>query len=105
MGRSIAPRVGDWYRYADGRLFEVVALDEQEDTIETQHFDGTVEELDGDGWLELEPQAAQPPEDWAGSMDVQKEDYGVEYDDSPHRQWLDPLDFLDTDFERSTEEA
>ena len=97
MVELVLPDVGAWYRYSDGRLFEVVAVDAEDGTIETQHFDGTVEELDDDAWEELGPQAVEPPEDWAGSMDLQKVDYGVDYDDSPHRNWSDPLDFFDHD--------
>lgn len=96
MASTMLPQVGDWYRYPEGgRLFEVVAVDEQEGTIETQHYDGTVEEVDVEGWEELAPVAVQPPEDWTGSMDMQKEDYSVDYDDSPHREYADPLDFFD----------
>ncbi len=97
MAELLLPRIGEWYRHADGRLFEVVAVDEHDGTIETQYYDGTVEELDGDAWEELVPEFADPPEDWAGSMDLEKADYGVDFDDSPHRQWADPLDYFDTD--------
>ena len=37
--------VGDWYRSDSGVLFEVVAIDKDDATIEVQHFDGTVEEI------------------------------------------------------------
>ena len=45
-----APVVGDWYRRQGGELFEIVAIDEDDGTIEVQHFDGTVEELDFEAW-------------------------------------------------------
>jgi len=38
--------VGDWYRRRGGELFETVAIDEDDGTIDVQHFDGTVEEID-----------------------------------------------------------
>ncbi|MEO0973100.1 MAG: DUF6763 family protein [Pseudomonadota bacterium] len=97
MAVLVAPKIGDWYRHQDGRVFEVVALDEHTSTIETQHYDGTVEELDLDAWEDLEPAAVEPPEDWTGSMDMQKEDYSVDYDDSPHAVWPNPLDYFDSD--------
>jgi hypothetical protein len=97
MVQLLMPTVGSWYRYSDGRLFEVVAVDEEDDTIETQYYDGTVEEIDGEAWEALGPRAVQAPEDYSGSMDMQKEDYGVDYEDSPLRKWSNPLDFFDAD--------
>jgi len=44
------PGIGDWYRLNGGSLFEVVALDDDDGTIEIQYFDGTVEELDIEDW-------------------------------------------------------
>jgi hypothetical protein len=94
------PIVGDWYRRTSGELFEVVAVDEEDGTIGVQHFDGTVEEFDFDSWNEhwedsmLE--AAEPPEDWTGSVDVEPED--VEETGEPNserQQWLSPLDYFD----------
>src|SRR6187399_395542 len=45
------PSIGDWYRQKEGgALFEVVALDDDDGTIEIQYFDGTVEEMDVEDW-------------------------------------------------------
>ncbi len=45
------PGIGDWYRQKEGgALFEVVAFDDDDGTIEIQYFDGTVEEMDVDDW-------------------------------------------------------
>jgi len=68
------PIVGDWYMDRDGELFEVVAIDEADRTIEVQHFDGALEEFDNDEWLSILPQPAEAPEDWSGSMDMDSED-------------------------------
>ena len=87
------PEIGSWYRGSDGKTFEVVAVDEKDQTIEIQHFDGTLEEFDVDTWRELEAVATEQPEDWTGSMDVDGED-GPE-DDESHEEWDDPLDFVD----------
>lgn len=94
-----APIVGDWYRRQGGELFEIVAIDEEDGTIEVQHFDGTVEELDfeawADQWEESLIETAEAPEDWTGSVDVEPED-GDERDElSSERQWLSPLDYFD----------
>ena len=44
------PRIGNWYRLSGGELFEVVAIDDDEGSIDIQYFDGTVEEMDRDDW-------------------------------------------------------
>ena len=44
------PGIGDWYRLDSGSLFEVVAFDADDGTIEIQYFDGTVEEMDVEDW-------------------------------------------------------
>ena len=90
---SPSPIVGDWYRRANGALFEVVAIDRDDGTIEVQHFDGTVEEFDLESWEEQEFEEAQPPEDWTGSVDVEPEDYASERDITA--SWDDPLTSLD----------
>jgi hypothetical protein len=69
------PGIGDWYRLTGGELFEVVALDEDDGTIEIQYFDGTIEEMDvedwNDQWDDGALEAAEAPEDWSGSVDVE----------------------------------
>ena len=72
------PSIGDWFRMSGGELFEVVALDDDEGTIDIQYFDGTVEEMDFDEWeTHCEDRAVEPvdaPEDWSGSVDVDPEE-------------------------------
>ena len=72
---SPSPVVGDWYRRPNGALFEVVAIDRDDATVEVQHFDGTLEEFELEAWDEQEFEEAQAPEDWTGSVDVEPEDY------------------------------
>ena len=94
MATEYAPRIGDWYRTATGEEFEIVALDEDDQTIEIQYFDGTVEELDPEAWLELDIVPIDPPEDWSGSLDIEREDYGIDIDASSG-PWHSPLDSID----------
>ena len=88
------PEVGTWYRGADGNTFEIVAVDDKDQTIEIQHFDGTLEEMDLDAWAELGTEAVDQPEDWAGSMDVEEEDLPSD-GEVPKEAWADPLDYMD----------
>src|ERR1700749_5150917 len=72
------PRIGEWYRRTAGESFEVVAFDEDDGTIEIQYFDGTVEEMDTEDWdsqwADRALEAAEPPEDWTGSVDIESSD-------------------------------
>jgi hypothetical protein len=72
---SPQPGIGDWYRLTGGELFEVVALDEDDGTIEIQYFDGTIEEMDVEDWNEQWDdgalESAEAPEDWSGSVDIE----------------------------------
>jgi hypothetical protein len=72
------PGIGDWYRLNGGALFEVVAFDDDDGTIELQYFDGTVEEMDIEDWEaqweEGALESAEAPEDWSGSVDVESGD-------------------------------
>lgn len=43
------PEIGLWYRDIQNRLFEVIAL-EDEDTIEVQYYDGDITEYDRESW-------------------------------------------------------
>jgi hypothetical protein len=67
------PNIGEWYRNPGG-VFEVVAYDEDDGTIEIQYFDGTIEELEREDWnaqwKEGTLEAGEAPEDWSGSVDV-----------------------------------
>ncbi|MGA2024757.1 MAG: DUF6763 family protein [Steroidobacteraceae bacterium] len=72
------PEIGAWYRVRGGESFEVVAVDEDDGTIEVQYFDGTVEEMEREDWdaqhSSGEISEAEAPEDWSGSVDVDGED-------------------------------
>jgi hypothetical protein len=101
---SAPPEIGAWYRIRGGESFEIVAIDEDDRTIEMQSFDGTVEEMDLEDWSSQrasgEIEDAQAPEDWSGSVDVDGEDdapspnSGLE-GDSQMAGGLDGLDLFD----------
>jgi len=84
------PGIGDWYRLNGGQQFEVVAVDDDDGTIEIQYFDGTVEEMDVEDWESQWDdgglEAAQAPEDWSGSVDVEAPDEGARGSDPAEDQ-------------------
>jgi hypothetical protein len=80
---DLDPIVGNWYKNLEDQTeFEVVAVDEDTQTVEIQYFDGEVEELDLDAWYEIVLEAIAPPEDWSGAFDeMEPDDLG--YSDTP----------------------
>jgi hypothetical protein len=92
---SHLPRIGEWYQAVNGDKFEIVALDDDEATLEIQHYDGAVEEVDFDSWEELEAFSIEPPEDWSGSLDIEREDYGVDLELTSPKEHINPFDELD----------
>ena len=89
------PLIGQWFRRPDGTLFEVVATDEDDATVEIQQFDGTIDEVDIDRWPELLLVEVSAPEDWSGSVDMDPEDYVGRKDSDLPNGYHDPLAFLD----------
>jgi hypothetical protein len=95
MATEYEPRIGDWYRTVAGENFEIVARDADDETLEIQYFDGTIEEMDMDTWYELNIVPIEPPEDWSGSLDIVRDDYGVDLESRGGDSWANPLDSLD----------
>lgn len=92
----VYPAIGRWYRRPDGNLFEVVAVDEQDATVEIQFFDGTIDEVELETWPKMLIEQVGAPEDWSGSVDMDPEDYkGTDKGEMPPG-YHDPLGFLDT---------
>jgi uncharacterized protein DUF6763 len=83
------PVIDQWYRHLDkGERFRVVAIDEDEETVDIQDFDGDIEEIDLGDWYAMEIESIAPPEDWTGPMDdIEHDDLG--YSDTPpeEREW------------------
>lgn len=94
---ELIPRVGSWYRnLEDSRLFEIVAMDEDDGTIEIQYFESEIEELDMDTWGELALESTAAPEDWSGPYDdLVSDDMGDTEDIYRPENWSDPMNEID----------
>ncbi len=83
---ALQPVIGSWYRFTEGDVFEIVALDNDDGTIELQYYDGTIEEMDVEDWNTLcerrEIETAAAPEDWTGSVDIDGQENDASTDDS-----------------------
>ena len=43
----------------------------------------------------MEIQPIEPPEDWSGSMDIEREDYGVDLENTSPNDNINPLDGIE----------
>jgi|SRR6056297_239096 len=89
------PEIGEWYRTVQDNRFEIVAVDEDSRTIDIQHFDGTLEELDFVDWETSDFRPAGPPEDYSGPLDMEREDLDTDLDRGPSREIIDPLETIE----------
>ena len=73
-----APVETQWYRHRDkGFQFQVISVDKDDATVDIQHFDGDLEELELADWYTLNVEPIAPPEDWTGPMDdIERDDLG-----------------------------
>lgn len=69
MNMPHEPEINAWYRDPFGKTFQVVAIDENDKTVELQHFGGELEGLPLSAWYGIELEAIDPPEDWTGPFD------------------------------------
>ena len=88
-----APIISQWYKHLDkGYKFQVTAVDEDEGTVELQHFDGDLEEIDIDSWHAMDIEPIEPPEDWTGPIDdIERDDLGYSETDMTGKDWAEPL--------------
>lgn len=71
MGKIYGVDVGDWYQTSDGRVFRIVSIDCDDETIEVQYVDGDLEEIEFDYWCDIEPASLDGPPGRSGmSYDV-----------------------------------
>ncbi|MDD9892445.1 MAG: hypothetical protein OXT49_02890 [Gammaproteobacteria bacterium] len=89
--------VGHWFKRTDGQAFEIVAIDAKTGAIEIQYFDGAIEEVEANMIMEDKWTAIAAPEDWSGSLDLERQDYGVDTGELYAHEWdmATPLDRLD----------
>ena len=92
------PKVGQWYKdIQQGMLFEVVAVDDPEQTIETQLIDGAVTEYDFEIWHQMLIEEMAEPEDWRNAYELSSEDYLNPDDTIRPEDWNGPVNRIETD--------
>lgn len=94
----LTPEVGQWYLDSrSGQLFEIVASDGSEGSIQVQFLDGEVTDYDLESWAELALQSAAAPEDWRTGFEVAPEE-NIDPDAAFHpTSWSSPLSEIEPD--------
>ncbi|GLS27280.1 DUF6763 family protein [Marinibactrum halimedae] len=87
MGK-LYPIIGEWYcDDTDGTVFEVVALDESNGTVDIQYTGGEIAEWDLETWATLPITAAAAPEDSTSGYEIASEDKWL--NDTTHQEVMD----------------
>ena len=82
MSRDFEPKAGQWYEDLDAEeVFKVLSLDPDEELVRIQWLDGEIEEIDLDGWHEMDLELAEEPEGWVDDEDDEDEDYDDDDDE------------------------
>ena len=88
------PIPDNWYFHKDkGQQFMVVNVDDKNELVEIQHFDGDLEEISFSNWYDMEIEIGAAPENWSGATDVgEVDDYGTNITDTTPEEWDEPLE-------------
>lgn len=88
----LLPEIGRWYQELGSRqVFEIVALDREEGTVQIQYLDGEIADYDLEAWGELTLVGAAAPEDWRTAFELD-DDVAMDPDAALQPpQWGNPL--------------
>jgi hypothetical protein len=90
------PVIDSWYRDASARTFQVVAVDNDEGSVEIQYFSGEVEEIALGAWYGMQLEAIDPPEDWTGPFDdLGRDDLGDTEQVTRPEDWSGPWEEIE----------
>lgn len=88
---TLRPTTGQWYQtLSDKTLFEVIAWDRHNRTIEVQYLDGEITGYDLETWQNMALAPAAPPEDWRVPFEIDGDD-SADPDAPFHPECIDPL--------------
>lgn len=95
---QVIPQIHHWYQDSrSGAVFEIVALDVEESTVQVQYVDGEIAALDRESWGELILGPAAAPEDWRSACELD-DDLDTHSDDAIHPTvWASPLASVEPD--------
>ncbi|MCF7971225.1 MAG: hypothetical protein K9L22_08695 [Methylococcaceae bacterium] len=90
------PSIDQWYKDVENNLtFKVVAIEEDDDTIEVQYNNGDIGEYDTDSWYNSTFDFIEDPEDWSAPFDdLESDDLGYSNSDT-RRSDMDDMPLQD----------
>ncbi|MEM0955491.1 MAG: DUF6763 family protein [Pseudomonadota bacterium] len=101
-----APSIGDWYKdLQSNTVFEVVAWDSGAQTLELQHIDGEVSEVDLDTWRVMLVISVEAPEDWRSPYELDNDLFGDPDLPFHPEDWSGPLNGIEPEYMRGVEEV
>jgi hypothetical protein len=83
VSRDYEPVPGQWYEnLEEEEQFRVLSVDEDSELIEIEYLDGDIEEMDIEGWHEMDLDKIDEPEGWSESdEDEEEEDEDDDWDE------------------------
>lgn len=97
MATVTDPVIRRWYKDIENDLtFKVVAIDENDDSIEVQYINGDIGEYDRDSWYDSTIDFIEAPEDWSAPYDeIEPDDLGYSDPDNHTQPDLDDFNLPD----------
>ncbi|SDZ79207.1 DUF6763 family protein [Microbulbifer marinus] len=102
----LQPEIGNWFEDLEsGQLFEVVAIDELQQTVEVQYLDGTLDEFELSHWQALPVIGAAPPEDSNVAYGMTAAEQDPNTSETEFSKGLSPLDTMEGESFSGTDES
>jgi len=93
MSTITDPVIDQWYKDVENDfVFKVVAIEESDDMIEVQYYNGDIGEYDRDSWYGSTFDFIEAPEDWSAPYgNLELDDLGYSDSDGDNSQSNDTL--------------
>lgn len=96
MSRDYEPQAGQWYEDLETEeMFQVLAVDPDEEIIRIQWPDREIQAIDLDQWNEMDLELTLPPEGWVDDVEEDDEDDledDEDWDEDEDEDWDDDED-------------
>jgi len=75
MAKGLNPVTGNWYQnQKTEKVFQIMSINQDDNTIDIQHFDGNIEEISFEDWFGMDLELAEPTEDWSGAYELEDDE-------------------------------
>ncbi|PPC89645.1 MAG: hypothetical protein CTY34_10660 [Methylobacter sp.] len=97
MATITDPVIGNWYKDIEtSQTFQVMAVDDDSDTIEVQFANGDAGEFDHEGWFNSTFDSIDDPEEWDEAYnDMGDDDLGFDEEDDMDEPGDEDIDLED----------